>query len=137
LIPARYLSRVATTFRLAGTSCGGSDCPDAQRNALGPYAVVWIWGIILLPFHFADWFGSMQNQIVTDAALVIALVLLRRGRSRWATFTYLGSIWFFATHVMALNGGVRCNVQALYVTLPISAAWLLSYERLCGFQERA
>ena len=86
-----------------------------------------IWGVVLLPFHFKDLFWSMQNQIVTEAALVYSLVLLRRGRFRAATFIYLGAIWFFATHVMALNGGVRSNVQALYVTLPISAAWLLGY----------
>jgi len=83
-----------------------------------------IWGLLLLPFHFKDWFWTMQNQIVTDAALVYSLVLLRRGRLRAATFTYLGAMWLFATHVMALSGGVRSNVQVLYVTLPISAAWL-------------
>jgi PAS domain S-box-containing protein len=127
-MPAKVFSRVAYTFRLPGPLA--ADPTARMLNVLLWVLTGWfgIWGVILLPFHFRDRFWSMQNQIVTDAALIIALVLLRRGRFRAASLTYLGSIWFFATHVMALNGGIRSPVQALYVTLPISAAWLLGYE---------
>src|SRR5581483_11603365 len=85
------------------------------------------WAAILLPFHWTDRFWSMQNEIVTLAALVSALILLGRGRFRAASLTYLIGIWFFATHIMILNGGIHSPVQVLYVTLPISAAWLLGY----------
>ena len=124
---ARRLSRLGQSFRLSGPLA--SD-PTAQiLNTLLWALTLWfgVWGIVLLPFHFADWFWSLQNQIVTDASLIAALILLHRGHGRAAIFIYLGSIWFFATHVMALNGGIRSSVQVLYVTLPISGVWLLGY----------
>jgi PAS domain S-box-containing protein len=123
----KYLSGAATVFRLRGPL--SADSTARILNLMLWALTLWfgIWGVVLLPFHFKDRFWSMQNQVVTDAALIYALVLLRRGRFRAATFTYLGAIWIFTTHVMALSGGVRSNVQVLYVTLPISAAWLLGY----------
>jgi len=68
-------------------------------------------GVLLLPFQTGHRFWTLQNQIPTDAALVTALVLLRRGHVRAASFTYLATVWFFATHVMALSGGIRSSVQ--------------------------
>jgi len=123
----KFLSGPASVFRLRGPL--SADPTARMLNVMLWALTLWfgIWGLLLLPFHFEDWFWTMQNQIVTDAALVYSLVLLRRGRLRAATFTYLGAMWLFATHVMALSGGVRSNVQVLYVTLPISAAWLLGY----------
>ena len=127
MTPPKYLSRAVGAFELGGPL--KADPTARMLNAMLWILTLWfgIWGIILLPYHSKDWFWSMQNQIVTDGALVTALVLLRRGRFRAATYTYLGSMGFFATHVMALSGGIRSPVQALYVTLPISAAWLLGY----------
>ncbi len=127
MTPGEYVSRVGHAFRLSGPLAAD---PTAQKlNSMLWALTLWfgIWGIILLPFHYHDWFWSMQNQIATDAALITALLLLRHGHFRAASITYLSSIWFFGTHVMALNGGVRSHVQVLYVTLPISAAWLLGY----------
>ncbi len=123
----QYMSGVTDLFRLRGPLA--ADPTASMLNLMLWALALWfgIAGLILLPYHMKDWFWTMQNQFVTDAALIAAIVLLQRGRYRAACFTYLGSIWFFATHVMALNGGIRSNVQALYVTLPISAAWLLGY----------
>ena len=123
----KYLSGFPNVFRLRGAL--SADSTARMLNVMLWALALWfgIWGVVLLPFHLKDRFWTMQNQVVTDAALVYALVLLSRGRFRAATFTYLGAIWFFATHVMALSGGVRSNAQVLYVTLPISAAWLLGY----------
>ncbi|HEY6339884.1 MAG TPA: ATP-binding protein [Bryobacteraceae bacterium] len=70
----------------------------------------------------------MQTLVVTFSALFGALVLLNRGQFRAASITYLAGIWLSATHAMALNGGIRSPAQVFYVTLPISAAWLLGYE---------
>ena len=125
--PSKYLSRLAYTFRLRGPLA--ADPTGQMLNFMLWALTLWfgIWGLVLLPYHVADWFWSMQNQWVTLGSLITALVLLRRGRFRPASFTYLGGVWLFATHVMALNGGIRSPVQVLYVTLPISAAWLLGY----------
>jgi len=52
---------------------------------------------------------------------------MRLGRFQVASLIYLTGMWLFATAVVALNGGIRSTVQVIYVTLPISAAWLLGY----------
>ena len=127
LIP-NYLRHVADTLRLRGPL---AEDPTARMlNILLLALTAWwgTWTAVLLPFHWSDVFWSMQNEIVTLVALVTALTFLRRGRFRAASMSYLAGIWFFATHIMALNGGIRSTVQVLYVTLPISAAWLLGYE---------
>src|SRR5215469_2486000 len=123
----RYLQRLAPIFRLRGPLA--ADPTARVLNGMLWALALWfgIWGLVLLAYHVADWSWTLQNQIITDAALISALVFLSRGRFRAATFTYLGSIWLFATHIMALNGGIRSHAQVLYVTLPISAAWLLGY----------
>jgi len=60
-----------------------------------------------------------------EAALAAALIKLHRGSLQAASWTYLAGIWLFATVVIAQNGGIRSVVLSLYVTLPVSAAWLL------------
>jgi len=128
LAPVKYWSRVAHIFRLRGPLAAD---PTARLLSLMLWALtLWfaIWSAVLLPFHPLDRFWSLQSQMVSDATLVTALVLLHRGRFRAASFTYLGGIWLFATDVITLNGGIRSPVQGLYIALPISAAWLLGYE---------
>ena len=127
----KYLGHLADTFRLRGPLA--EDATARMLNVLLCALTAWwgTWAVVLLPFHWSDLFWSMPNQIVTLAALVAALTFLRRGRFRAAIISYLAGIWFFATHVMALNGGIRSTAQVLYVTLPISAAWLLGYEAAC------
>lgn len=62
-----------------------------------------------------------------EAALLAALVQLRLGSLKAASWIYLVGVWLFATAVVAQNGGIRSPVLALYVTLPVSAAWLQGY----------
>jgi PAS domain S-box-containing protein len=125
---AKVLSVAVQTFRLRGPL--GADPTARVLNGLLWALIGWwgIWSAILLPFHWADRFWSMQTLIVTFAALVSALVLLGRGRLRASALTYLAGIWFSATYAMIMNGGIRSPGQVFYVTLPISAAWLLGYE---------
>jgi len=123
----KLLRHVAETFRLRGPL---AEDPTARMfNVLLCALTAWwgTWTAVLLRFHWSDLFWSMQNEIATLAALVTALTFLRRGWFRAAGISYLAGIWFFATHIMAFNGGIRSSAQVLYITLPISAAWLLGY----------
>ena len=70
---------------------------------------------------------SMVNSILLSAALIAALVLLRRGRLRSASVTYLTAMWVFATIVIRVAGGIRTFGVVYYLALPILAAWLLGY----------
>jgi PAS domain S-box-containing protein len=124
----KLLPVAAQIIRLRGPLAAGENA--RILNALLWALTVWwvLWAAILLPFHRTDLFWSLQTLIVSDAALVGALVLLRRGRFRAAALTFLAGFWLSATYAMALNGGIRSPGQVFYVTLPISAAWLLGYE---------
>ena len=90
---------------------------------------VWFgfWTILLLPLYPHK---ALRAAVTAPAevGLVTALILLHLGRLRRASLVYLGSAWGFVTIAMALNGGIRSPVQVIYVTLPISAVWLLGYE---------
>ena len=70
----------------------------------------------------------LHDPIMTFSTLLTALVLLGRARFRASALTYMGGMWVSATYSMAMSGGVRSPAQILYVTLPISATWLVGYE---------
>ena len=70
---------------------------------------------------------SMWNFFLETAGMIAALILLRRGRLRAASLTYLLTMWVFATVVVRVAGGIRTFGTAYYLALPILAAWLLGY----------
>jgi PAS domain-containing protein len=57
----------------------------------------------------------------------IALLVLRRGNLRLASWIYLLGVSVPATVIIVLNGGITSPVLVLYVSIPISAAWLLGF----------
>jgi signal transduction histidine kinase/CheY-like chemotaxis protein len=65
--------------------------------------------------------------LTIEGSLAWALILLNVGQFRLASLVYLTGTWLFATVVMTFNGGIRSPIQVFFVTLPISAAWLLGY----------
>jgi signal transduction histidine kinase/DNA-binding response OmpR family regulator len=84
-----------------------------------------LWTAILFPFYP----HKVRPDVILPAELTLAcaLGLLHVGLFKAATLVYLVSTWVFATAVIALNGGIHSVVQVFYLTLPISAAWLLGY----------
>ena len=59
------------------------------------------------------------------ATSIAALVLLHRGRLRASAWIFLSGTWMVNTVAIVLSGGIRSPAIALYLALPISAAWLL------------
>ena len=84
-------------------------------------AAGWVATIPFAPKSFPRYF----NPLVQEASYVIALILLRRGHFKRASLAYLTATWIWATLVCFSFGGVRSPGAVLYVSLPVSAAWLL------------
>jgi hypothetical protein len=91
-------------------------------HALVLALTIWwaFWTIILIPVHH-----RLALALFGDAVPVVALVLLRVGYFRGATFVYLAGIWLYSTIGASLNGGIRSLALLNLVTLPVLATWLL------------
>jgi signal transduction histidine kinase/CheY-like chemotaxis protein len=61
------------------------------------------------------------------SGLVAALTLLHLGFFKQACLMYLASTWVYTTVTVAFHTGINSPVLALYVTIPISTAWLLGF----------
>jgi signal transduction histidine kinase/DNA-binding response OmpR family regulator len=62
-----------------------------------------------------------------ECGFLSALALLRLGSLSRASLVYLASTWVYTTLTVAFHTGINSPVLALYVTVPISAAWLLGF----------
>jgi signal transduction histidine kinase len=98
-----------------------------------------LWG--LLPIHGAvgillttrDRLGMV---IFVNSLLVsiptASLILLRKNLVRSAGVIYLAGIWLTYTFIILLNGGIHHVGLAVYIALPVSAAWLFGYRAALG-----
>ena len=84
-------------------------------------AALWV---TTIPFAAVS-FPRIFNTGVLEASYAFALVLLRLGDFRRASLAYLTGTWIWATLVSYSFGGVHSPGALLYVSLPVSAAWLL------------
>jgi signal transduction histidine kinase/ActR/RegA family two-component response regulator len=87
-------------------------------------AAGWIATIPFAPVSFPRVF----NPAVLELSYATALVLLRRGHFKRASLVYLAGTWIWATLICFSFGGVHSPGALLYVSLPVSAAWLLGYK---------
>ena len=62
--------------------------------------------------------------------LSVSLVLLRRGFVRQASLTYLVGTGLVNGVTLVLSGGVHSPNIAIFITLPISAAWLFGHRAM-------
>jgi signal transduction histidine kinase/ActR/RegA family two-component response regulator len=86
-------------------------------------AASWISTLPLAPITFRRIF----DVLVLEVSLAAALVVLRLGHFRRASMVYLAGVWIWATLIFIFYGGVHSTGMVLYVSLPVSAAWLLGY----------
>ena len=87
-------------------------------------AAMWVATIPFAPMSFPRIF----NSLVVEACYATALVVLWLGNFRRASLAYLTGTWIWATLICYSYGGVHSPGAVLYVSLPVSAAWLLGYE---------
>jgi PAS domain S-box-containing protein len=83
--------------------------------------------VFTIPFAPVS-FPRIFNTAVVEAGYATALVVLRLGNFRRASLAYLTGTWIWATLICYSYGGVHSAGAVLYVSLPVSAAWLLGYE---------
>ena len=122
----RYVRQPFHSLRLRGPL---ADDPTARVLYALLFALLIWFGmatIISLPFNPLTT-SRLAAVLTTEGSLAAALILLRYEKFRAASIVYLTGTWLFATVVMTLNGGIRSTIQVFFVTLPISAAWLLGY----------
>lgn len=116
------------TFRLRGRLA--ADPTARVLNALLWALTIWwgIWSAVLMPYHLGEPFWNFMPLIMNFSTLPTALILLGRGRFKASALAYMVGMWISTTYSMMMSGGIRSPAQILYVTLPISATWLLGYE---------
>ena len=64
---------------------------------------------------------------LAETGFITALFLLRLGSLRRASLVYMATAWLYTTLVAAFHTGIYSPALSLYVTIPISAAWLLGF----------
>ena len=125
-----YLSpivdRVSHFMRLRGPLAG--DRTAQMLHALLLLIAVWTAASWIATLHLAPiTFPRIFNVLFLEASLAAALVVLRLGYFRGASIVHLAGVWIWATLIFTFFGGIHSPGVALYVSMPISAAWLLGY----------
>ncbi|HUK19110.1 MAG TPA: hypothetical protein VLW65_21965, partial [Bryobacteraceae bacterium] len=118
---------------LAGLRLQGSAANDPTARML--YALMWV----LLPIFmihavvaiFLTTWDRIGLVIFVNSLLVstsiASLILLRKNLVRHAGVVYLAGVWLAYTLIILLNGGIHHVGLAVYIALPVSAAWLFGY----------
>jgi len=125
-----YISRIiqrATLFiGLRGSLA--DDRTARMLHVLLATLTVWMAAAFCFTIPFAPMsFPRIFNSFVLEASYTTALVLLWLGHFRRASLAYLSGTWIWATLVSSFYGGIHSPGALLYVSLPVSAAWLLGY----------
>jgi len=125
-----YISRIiqrATLFiGLRGSLA--DDRTARMLHVLLATLTVWMAAAFCFTIPFAPMsFPRIFNSFVLEASYATALVLLWLGHFRRASLAYLSGTWIWATLVSSFYGGIHSPGALLYVSLPVSAAWLLGY----------
>ncbi len=117
---------MSSLFRLRGPLA--NDSMARMLHVLLVILAIWLPIGFLLTLNLAPVrFPRILNPAVLEGSLIVALVVLRLGHLRRASLVHLWGIWIWGALVFLFTGGIRSPGTPLYVTLPISAAWLLGY----------
>ena len=118
--------RLSELLRLRGPLAGDPTAGILHALLIG--LLVWdaLHGSVFL-FFVAKPLPSAALLLFQVIAFLIALRVLHGGNIRLASLAYLCGVWVPATIVILLNGGIASPVLVHYVSIPISAAWLLGF----------
>jgi PAS domain S-box-containing protein len=123
---SKHLRSAFRSFHLVGTASTDDTARVLHYLLVALFTWYGFWVVVLL--KYSAWHLPQLTVVsLIEAALLVALVQLRLGALRTASWIYVVGVWLFASAAVAQNGGIRSPVLALYVTLPVSAAWLLGY----------
>ena len=122
------MKKTGMVLRLRGPSADDPTVRVLHSLLLG-LLIVTILELCAVPFLVRKPVGSLFL-IVQALICTVCLNLVRRGRARMSSLTYLTGTWALNTITLALSGGLHSPLVALGITLPISAAWLLGYRAM-------
>lgn len=125
------LSRLNDAWAAMGLEGPAASDPTARTL----YALLWgllpifvVHGSLGILLTTGDRLGTVIFVNILLVSIPIAsLVLLRNNRVRPAGVTYIAGIWLTYTFIILLNGGIHHVGLAVYIALPVSAAWLFGY----------
>jgi PAS domain S-box-containing protein len=127
LLASRLFAAIGRILRLRGPLASDPTAKIFHALLVGVLAWGVLQGVVFVPrFIVRARVGSFLLALLI-VAYIAALVLLRRGALREASLVYLGAMYAIGTLLIALSGGIYSHVLVLYVSIPISAAWLLGY----------
>ena len=118
----------------AGVRLQGSKANDPTASAL--YAVLMgllpVLGIHAVEMLLTQENGAHVNSVLSVSGLLIltpavALILVRKGLVWSAGIVYLTGLWLSYTLIILFSGGLHHVGVAMYIVLPVSAAWLFGY----------
>jgi len=132
--------RVASAFSRASSLCVGLHLRGSvvnNSNARTLYALLWV----LLPVFLVHAYLGMHltpNRnphilwvVFVNGLLLLtpitSLILIRNNFVVPAGVTYLTGVWLVYTLIILFNGGIHHVGLAVYIALPVSAAWLFGY----------
>jgi len=119
------LRYVTDALRLRGPLA--ADTTAQTLHGLNLFLIVWlIFGHFVVAIYPLSKF-RIGLFVLGASGFVAVLALLRLGSFRRASLVYLASTWLYSTVTIAFHTGIDSPVLALYVTIPISAAWLLGF----------
>ena len=119
------LRKVAHVFRLRGPLAADTTAQTLHGLNLCLLAMFTIGHFVTTVYPISIYrFGLFA---LVETGFITALILLRLGLLRGASLVYMGGAWLYTTLVAAFHTGIYSPVLSLYVTIPISAAWLLGY----------
>jgi PAS domain S-box-containing protein len=116
-----------------GLRLRGSAANDPTARTL--YALMW--GLLplftihatigmLLTTHDPLGVAAFVNAVLVLTPIA-CLILLHKGSVRPAGVVYLAGVWLAYTLIILFNGGIHHVGLAVYIALPVSAAWLFGY----------
>jgi signal transduction histidine kinase/CheY-like chemotaxis protein len=119
--------RQVTTYPLRLRGPLATDATAQTLHGLNLFLLVWmIFGHFVVAIYPMTKF-RVGLFALGEGGFVVTLALLRIGSLRRASLVYLASTWLYSTVTVAVHTGINSPVLALYVTIPISAAWLLGF----------
>ena len=127
MAPLTYFRRIWKGLQLRGPLTKNPTAQILHSLVVGLLGWIILEFAIDLPFLTprkivgAVWLSFVFVYIIT------VLTLLRRGSLRAASLFYLYGSWLLFTVLIILNGGIHSVGAVYYVSLPITAAWLLGY----------
>jgi signal transduction histidine kinase/ActR/RegA family two-component response regulator len=120
-----FTRKVGELLRLSGPLADNPSAKILHSILLGILSVAALYFAVLRWLFANRTTTSLVESLSVTIAMAMALLLLRRGWLRVASWTYLSAMFLFAGAMVPFSGGIRSPNIMFFIAVPISATWLL------------